>query len=448
MKTAPAPQTKTIAPPRPTPGQAQWQDHELGMFIHFDLNVFMPPGWDHRHYGDWPEPSLFNPVKLDTDQWMEAARAFGAKYAVLTATHGTGFMLWQSDAYPFGVRQSPWRGGRGDVVKDFAASCRRCGIQPGLYSHMCCNGYWKVDHPGLVNEGLGGDPKKQAEYARARAKSLHELWGNYGPMGEIWFDGGVPDKSISGFDAVGILKKHQPDAMIFQGPAATIRWIGNESGVAPYPCWATVSDEKTAKTGEGALPASGDPDGNAWLPGECDVAIRNNTWMWEPDTEDRLFSLDHLMDMYEKSVGRNCNLLLNANPNRDGLIPDADMRRYREFGTGIERRFGEVLSETSGKGKTVELDLKKPAVIDRLIIMEQIAQGERIREYAVAGWMKDQWHPLCRGQSVGHKRIERFDPVEVSKVRLSVAKSAAEPLIRKLAVFRAGGNTRVRNAPA
>ncbi len=438
MKTTHSPKTFPGAVVRPTPGQAQWQDYELGMFIHFDLNVFMRPGWDHRCYGEWPGPEVFNPAKLDTDQWLDAAKAFGAKYAVLTATHGTGFMLWQSDAYPFGVRQSPWRGGKGDVVKDFVASCRRYGIRPGLYSHMCCNGYWRVDHPGVVNEGKGGDPARQADYARARARSLHELWGRYGTLDEIWFDGGVPDPALLGFDAIPILKQYQPDAMVFQGPAATIRWIGNESGVAAYPCWATVSDEASAKNGESAALGSGDPDGAAWLPGECDVAIRDNTWMWTPDTESRLFGVDHLMAMYDKSVGRNCNLLLNANPDRDGLIPECDMRRYREFGAALDRQFGNPLAETVGHGNTVELTLPAPAAIDRAILMERIAEGERIREYALAGWANGHWQPLCRGQSVGHKRIERFAPVEVSKVRLTVTRATAEPLVRKLAVFQAG----------
>lgn len=387
---------------RPTAEQAQWQDYEIGMFFHYDLNVWMKPGWSHRSYEEWP--SVFDPTQLDTDQWMEASQAVGAKYGVLTATHGTGFMLWQSDAYPFGVKQSPWRGGNGDVVRDFVASYRKCDIQPGLYSHMCVNGHWRVDHPGRVNAGKGGDSGRE----------------------------------ITGVDVVGLLKELQPSAVLFQGPTGMpnpIRWVGNERGAASYPCWSTAH-QGSDEDGLTEMDLSGDPDAALWAPAECDVAVRENTWMWEPDTEDRLFSLEHLMDLYYRSVGRNCNLHLNANPNRDGLIPDVDMRRYNEFGAEVRRRFGKSLAETSGEGNAVELTLTKPTVIDHAIVMEQITEGERIREYTIEGWANGRWQPLGKGSCIGHKRIETFEPVTVSEVRLIVTKATAEPVIRRLAVYR------------
>ncbi len=424
---------------RPTPEQSRWQDHEIGLFIHYDLPVFKP-AWNHRDYDNWQPPEIFNPKQLDTDQWMEAARALGARYALLTATHGTGFMLWQSDAYPYGVRQSPWRNGRGDVVRDFVESCGRSGVTPGLYSHMKCNGYWEVDHPGLANRGQGGDPSKQDRYVRARLAAIEELWGNYGPVGEIWFDGGTPDVALTGLDVLPALRRLQPNAMVLNSPAATIRWIGNEKGTASYPCWATVQSVEEATTYEerGMVHRllTGDPDGAAWLPGECDTPVRRGTWMWEPDTEDRLLSVDELMEIYCQSVGRNCNLLLNATPDQRGLIPEPDMRRYRELGTEIRRRFATSLAEATGAGTTTEVSLQRPGLVDHVVIMERIEEGERIRSYSVEGWRSDHWQPLCHGQSVGHKRIERFEPTEVSKVRLRVLRATAEPLIRRFAVFR------------
>ena len=420
--------------PRPTPEQAAWQDLELGMFIHYDMPVFKP-GWDHRQYESRPGPEIFNPKKLDTDQWMEAAKAMGAKYAVLVAKHGSGFMCWQSDLYPYGMKQSPYKGGKGDIVRDFVNSCRKYGIQPGLYAHMGCNGYLEVDNPGLANRGRGGDPAKQARYAKICEGMLNELWGHYGELSEIWFDGGVLDPAKGGPDMLPILRKLQPKAIVFQGPAASIRWIGNEDGVAPYPCWATAPNVRDYNGGGG-------PNERKWLPGECDVPIRNGVWLWLPNTEGRLFSVDQLMDKYYRSVGHNCNLLLNANPDQDGLIPEPDMKRYKEFGDQVRRRFGKSIAETTGNGEVVELAPAQPTRIDHVITMENILEGERVREYVIEGLVGGQWKELCRGTSIGHKKIDKFSPVELSKIRWRSLKAAAEPRIRRLAVFDVRGPVR------
>ncbi len=415
---------------KPTPEQAAWQDMEIGLFIHYDLPVFKP-GWDHRQYETRPGPEIFDPAKLDTEQWMAAAEAIGAKYAVFVAKHGSGFLSWQSDQYPYGMKQSPFQKGRGDLVRDFVASCRKHGIKPGIYASMSTNGYLEVDNPGLVNRGKGGDPAAQARYARICEGLLTELWGSYGPLFEIWFDGGVLDPGQGGPDMLPILKRLQPQAIVFQGPAASIRWIGNEDGVAPYPCWATVPAGRDYNGG-------GAPDGTRWLPGECDVPVRRDTWLWLPDTERKLFTVDELVDKYYRSVGHNCNLLLNANPDPSGLIPEPDMQRYREFGAEVRRRFGTSLAETSGKGAIIELTLKAPTRIDHVVSMEDIRQGERIREYVVEGRMGGGWVELVRGESIGHKKIDRFAPVTVSAVRLRAVRSAARPIIRKLAVYCVG----------
>jgi len=429
--TAPSAEVKLA---RPTPEQAAWQDLELGMFIHYDMPVFKP-GWDHRQYENRPDASSFNPRKLDTDQWMEAAQAMGAKYAVLVAKHGSGFMCWQSDLYPYGMKQSPYRNGQGDIVRDFVHSCQKYGIRPGIYAHMGCNGYLEVDNPGLVNRGKGGDPEKQTRYAKICEGMLTELWGNYGNLMEIWFDGGVLDPAKGGPDMLPILRRLQPNAIVFQGPAATIRWIGNEDGVAPYPCWATVPEVRDYN-------GAGDPNGPKWLPGECDVPIRQGIWMWEPNTESRLYSVDQLMDRYYRSVGRNCNLLLNANPDADGLIPASDVKRYRELGDEIRRRFGASIGETNGNGKVVELALARPARIDQVVTMENILEGERVREYVLEGEAAGQWKELCRGASIGHKKIDRFSPVEVSRIRWRCLQSIAEPRLRRLAAY---GDARVND---
>ncbi len=426
--------------PQPTPAQVAWQDMELGMFVHFDLFTWHPL-YDFRSWQHVPKPDDFQPAKLDTDQWMEAAVGFGAKYAVLTTRHCQGFCLWPTDVkgYTHSVKHTSWGGGKRDVVGDFVNSCRKHGIKPGFYCNMHANEYLEVDNY-LVNRGKGGDPEKQKAYTRYCEQTLTELCTRYGEIFEIWCDGGVKPASEGGPDILPILAEHQPNAVVFQGPPGTphlLRWVGNERGVAPYPCWSTVQ-KGSSEGGVTEKDLSGNADAKLWAPAEVDVPMRKYEWGWKANQDHLVHPLDTLMTMYYESVGHNCNLLLNSNPNTDGLIPDVDMKRYQEFGAEIKRRFGKTLAETSGRGNMVELKLVKPATIDHAIIMEQITEGERIREYALEGWTKDQWQTLCTGSCVGHKRIEKFATVEVSKVRLNVTKSAAEPLIRKLAVLHAG----------
>jgi alpha-L-fucosidase len=423
------------APPKPTLQQAAWQDLEVGLFIHFDIPVFADPSYDWRSRRVL-EANLYQPARLDTDQWMEAARGLGAKYAVFVAKHCTGFLSWQSDVYPYGVKQSSWRDGKGDVVRDFVTSCRKAGIEPGLYCSVSANGYLGVDS-GLTDWGAGTNAAKQAEYVRVAERMTTELWSQYGTLNYVWFDGGALPPDKGGPDLVPILKKYQPQAVAFQGPenlsAGLTRWVGNENGVSGYPSWATV--EKLNENG------SGHSDGSYWQPGECDVPLRGNLWFWIPNTEDRIRSLENLMDIYYASVGRNCNLILNANIDREGRVPEADLKRFKEFGAEIQRRFGRSIAEIHGTGAVVSLPLSEPKVIDHVILMEQITEGERIREYVVEGLVDGVWKTLCSGQSVGHKRIQRFEPATVSQVRVRTTKSIAEPILRKLAVYHVGQTT-------
>ncbi len=416
--------------PKPTPEQAAWQDAELGLMICLDLITFSDlhePEWQKAGHLD---PNLYNPAQLNTDQWMEVAKSMGATYTVFVAKWCTGHLQWQTDLYPYGVKQSSWRDGKGDVVRDYIESSRKYGIKPGIYASVTANAYWEVSNPGLVGWGKGGDDAKQAEYTRTCETMLTELWGNYGPLFEIWFDGGALPPDKGGPDLIPILKKLQPGAIVFQGPAASIRWVGNENGVAGYPCWATVAANEAA--------GDGDPEGRIWQPAECDVPLRNHEWFWNPNEEDKIYSLDTLVDMYYKSVGRNCNMIVGVTPDRTGLIPEADARRAAEFGAEIKRRFGKCIAETEGDGETVELDLKAPTVIDHAILMERTTEGERVRNYLLEGLKGAEWTTLAGGRSIGHKRIERFEPIEVTKVRLRSLAFVAEPKIRKLAVYRAG----------
>ena len=419
---------------RPTPEQAAWQDLELGLFYHFDISVFTD-----GNEGDWKrqghlDPNLYNPAKLNTDQWLEAAKAMGAGYTVFVAKHCTGFIAWQSDAYPYGVRQSKWRDGKGDVVADYIASCRKYAIQPGLYCSMPANAYCDVFGNCTVKGITGPSDPRQLEYRRRAHRLVTELWGNYGPLAYIWFDGGTLPPDQGGPDLVPILKRLQPHAVTFQGPpdnpAGNTRWPGNERGMTGNPSWSTVARANDS--------GAGDPHGKIWQPGECDAPLRNHAWFWHPNQESKIRSVDELVEMYYGSVGRGCNLILNGNIDRDGLVPEADLKRLKEFGDEIRRRFGKSIAETSGRGNAVELVLARPTVIDNVVVMEQITEGQRVRQYVIEGLVGERCTELARGQSIGHKRIERFQPTEVTKIRLRVTEAAAEPMIRRLAVFHVG----------
>jgi alpha-L-fucosidase len=424
----------------PTQSHLAWQDLEFGMFYHFDIPIYKP-GWDWRSWQDLPSPDLYQPSKLNTDQWLEAACACGAKYAVFVAKHCSGFCQWQTDIYPYGVKQSSWRNGRGDVVEDFVNSCHKYNIKPGIYASVSANSFLEVENPGIVNRGKGGNAEKQKNYVQICEQMMIELLSRYGELFEIWFDGGAIPVEQGGPDLIPIISKYQPQAIVFQGPPGTrnlIRWAGNERGIAPYPCWSTTN----AGTSEGGTVEKkypGDPNGNIWAPAECDVPVRRDQWYWTAGGESELYSLDELMNMYYCSVGRNSNLLLNANPGPDGLIPKADMKRYIEFGKEIKRRFSSPLLTIEDQlGEQIELDFGKPEKVNHIIIMEDIADGgEQILEYRIEGLQENgEWQILNTGESVGHKRIQRFATVTVPKIRLNITKVKSHlPRIRHLSAY-------------
>ena len=431
--------------PTPLLRQSKWQDFELGLVYHFDLDVYMPGGHHHeRSRREKLDVNLYNPARLDTDQWLEAARAMGCRYTILTATHHQGFLQWQSDAYPFGLKQAKWRDGKADIVKDFVESCRKYGIAPGLYIGIRFNAYWQV-YNYKVNGGKGGDPALHARYMRVCEQIVEELCSRYGPLCEIWFDGGVITPQQGGPDVLPIVEKHQPNAVFYHSlDRAEHRWAGSETGTTGYPCFSTMptvasqirahADQKKRVT----LLKHGDPDGKVWCPAMADAPIREHDWLWVPDSEHKLQPLEKLVQMYYYSVGRNANLIIGAVPDTDGLIPEADYKRYAEFGSEIRRRFSSPIARTRGHGANIELKLKQPAVFDHIVIMEDITSGERVREYVVEAFIPGSgWQNVCEGVSIGHKRIQQFKSLKAAGIRLRVTKSVAEPIIREMAVYNA-----------
>ena len=426
---------------KPNKVQQDWAEAEIGVLLHLDMPVFHPE-YNHREYGTHPDPATFNPTELNTDQWLETAAKLGAKYAVLTAKHGSGFTLWPTSTHDYNISRSPWKDGKGDIVKDFVNSCHKYGIKPGIYANMATNGYLWVDNPGLVQPG---SPITQKQYSDIIMRQLTELWGNYGPLFEVWFDGGILSPAQGGADVRSLIKKLQPEAIAFQGPYGyenLIRWVGNEVGTAPDPCWATADSTTNSDGVKVVTGLNGRPDAPFWCPGESDFTLRRQSafgggWMWHEGQDDMLYSIEELMDKYETSVGRNTNMLLGLVIDNRGLIPDADVKQAEKYGEAIRQRYGTPCAETSGKGSQLELNLKTPTVVDRVIIQEEISEGERVLAWHLEGVLTDgSIVKLCDGTNIGHKRIARFDPVEVSSLRFVIDSYKAEPLIRRFAVFR------------
>lgn len=403
---------------KPTPEQAAWQDAEIGMFIHFAPNTWQDKEGDER---TTPLDQI-NPAALDTDQWVRVAESMGAKYIVFVAKHIGGFCMWPTDTTEYGIKNTAWRGGKGDVLGDLSKSCQARGMKLGVYLSP------RDDTIGVDTGGKCKTPELQAKYDPIYRQQLTEVLSRYGEMFEVWFDG-------SNIIEVGdILKQYAPKAAIFQGKYATIRWVGNEDGFAPDPAWNAVSKEAWQR---GATAADGDPHGEVWLPNECDARTRSD-WFWSSRNAGTLKSVEQLMEMYYRSVGHGAVLLLNATPDTSGLIPEADAKRIAEFGAEIQRRFGKSLAETSGEGTTIDLPLEKPAKVDHIILMENILEGERVREYLVEGRSGGSWKELSRGAAIGHKKIDRCKGMEVDGIRLTIRKSDGAPQVRKLAVYCAG----------
>lgn len=394
------------------------------MFVCLD-----PCTWQGREYDNHSTPlSAINPRQLDTDQWCRAAKLWGAKEILFVAKHTGGFCWWQTETTKYGIKDTAWKAGQGDVVAELSASCRKHGLNLGIYVYP---GDDTWDAP-MGSGGRTKDPSKQEAYNRVFRQQMTEVLTRYGKITEVWFDGSCV------IDVSDLLKQHAADGVIFQGPQATIRWPGTESGRLPDPAWNSLP-AKDLLTGVATV-AQSNPDGDAWAPLEADTTLYNHNWFWAADNEKKRKSLDELMDIYYKSAGRGGVLLLNSTPNTNGLIPADDLKLYEAFGQEIERRFSRPVAEITGRrGTVVELALPRPALINHVVLMEDYREGERIREYAVDGLSEGQWKELSQGTSVGRKKIDRFRPEQVSRLRLRVTKSAAEPIIRRLAVFQIEG---------
>ncbi|SBW03100.1 alpha-L-fucosidase [uncultured Dysgonomonas sp.] len=445
----------------PTEQQLKWQELEYYMFIHFGPNTFTDVEW-----GDGKEsPEVFNPTNLNTDQWAATAKAAGMKAIIITAKHHDGFCLWPSEYSTHTVRESKWKDGKGDILKDLAESCKKYGLLLGVYLSP-----WDQNHPAY----------NTPEYNQIFANTLNEVHSNYGDIFEQWFDGANDGTSKQVYDwdlfHKTVFEKH-PHAIIFSDVGPGCRWVGNERGYAGETNWSMINAEgytPGANAPDIKTLNEGLPDGKDWIPAEVDVSIRPG-WFYSPATDDKVKSVSHLMDIYYSSVGRNGNLLLNVPPDRRGQIHANDSIRLMEFKEAREKALKINLakdvkataSNTRGnsdkystsnlfdgdkstywatddgiKTASIEVDFGKTVVFNRILLQEYIALGQRIAEFDVKYWNdKEQiWNDLTSATTIGYKRILCTPQVSSSKIKIDISKSLAEPLLNNLEVYNAPEN--------
>lgn len=386
------------------------------MFIHFGVNTF-----SDREWGDGKElPSSFAPSKLDARQWARTAKRAGFRAMILTAKHHDGFCLWPTRTTTHSVAASPFRGGAGDVVREFVDACRAEGLRPGLYLSP-----WDRNHPTYGDSDAYND---------VYIGQLTELLSNYGPLAEVWFDGANgegPNGRRQVYDwprTWAAVKRLQPDAVVFSDAGPDVRWGGNESGVAGDPNWSTVDPAKVpvpGASGPGVIEAlqHGDPDGAVWRPAESDTSIRPG-WFYHPAEDSRVKTAEQLANLYLRSVGRNSKLLLNVPPTPDGLLHDTDVHRLTGMREQLSAWFATDLvnrDSTSLDGLVREVALRRPLPVAFVRLSEDIARGQQVARYRVEGFDGTRWVGLSEGTTVGYAKIDRVvESAAVTRVRLTI----------------------------
>jgi alpha-L-fucosidase len=413
------------ARPRPSAAQLAWQRDELALFLHFGVNTFTD-----REWGDGREdPSIFSPSALDARQWARSARTAGARALILTAKHHDGFCMWPTRTTTHSVAASPWRSGKGDVVREFVDACHAEGLKAGLYLSP-----WDRNNPAY-----GDSPKYNDLYC----DQLTELLTRYGPIAEVWFDGANgegPNGKKQVYDwprFFGLVRKLQPNAVMFSDAGPDVRWCGNEKGVAGDPNWSMVNPTAVPFPGVDAPGVTdalqhGDRDGTVWRPAEVDVSIRPG-WFYHPAEDEKVRTVDDLKGLYFSSVGHNGKLLLNVPPTRDGLLHSTDVARLAGFRARLTSLFEHDLardarrrfSPTGPRSAELTLDLPRTANVGIARLEENVTRGQNVARYTLYGAADREWKILSRGSTIGYTKLDSFEPVPVRRVRLAVEDALA-----------------------
>lgn len=410
------------AQPKPTKAQLAWHDMEFYLFAHFGPNTFTGKEWGH---GDEPE-EIFNPANLDCEQWCRVAKASGAKGIIITAKHHDGFCLWPSAYSTHTVRESKWKNGKGDVLKELSEACKKYGLKFGVYISP-----WDRNHPDYGTE----------KYNDVFVSMMKELFTNYGPIWELWWDGANgegPNGKKQVYDwhrFKETVKRLSPSTVVFSDVGPHIRWAGNEQGIAGETNW-NMLDTTGFTPGAGApstgILNKGNMNGKAWIPAECDVSIRPG-WFYHANENDKVKTSRQLLELYLKSVGRGANLLLNVPPDNRGLIRPEDSASLVGFKQLRDEKVGKKLQRITVPGVikihsfavkgTGEYDADQPQLINAVVLKEDISRGQFISSFTIALYKEDKWIQAVQGTTIGHKRILTFDPVEVGRIDLFIEKT-------------------------
>jgi alpha-L-fucosidase len=435
--------------PIPTAAQLQWQNAELAALVCWDLHAldgkfYVQSGARITPVEDY---NIFNPQNYDMDQWIKSLKDGGFKIAILTVSHETGFFLHQSDATPYCMKALKWQDGKGDILRDFKTSCEKYGILPGVYIGIRWNSFYGIHDFKVNGEGTFAE-NRQMHYNTIIERIVKEIFTRYGEWAMVWFDGGAHGPEQGGPDVLSAFEKYQPNCLFYHNlQRADMRWGGSESGTVPYPSWGTCayraigageSAKKEIAENNFALLKTGDPDGKYYMPAMSDAPLRGNgghDWFWEPSREHTIFPLEILVEKYYNSVGHNTTLILGVTPGPDGLMPEPDVHRLKEFGDEINRRFSNPLASTSGNGDKITLKLVKKQKVNQIVLMENITKGERVRKFILEGKTKKGWQTIFEGSCIGHKFIHRFEEMEISEVRLRIPESKGEPQLSDVSVY-------------
>lgn len=453
----------------PSAKQLRWQQLELTAFFHFGINTFTGTEWGTGK----EDPKLFNPTKLDADQWVRTAKEAGFKQVILTAKHHDGFCLWPTKTTKQSVESSPWKNGKGDVVAEVAAACKKYKIGFGVYLSP-----WDMNSPVYGTDS----------YNDLFIDQLTELLTKYGKVDEVWFDGANgegPNGKKQEYDFnrwYAHIRKLQPQAVIaIMGP--DVRWVGTETGYGRETEWSVLPANNLDQSSVSAdsqkdinIKPSGflkgqdigsrdnlkDAKGLVWYPAETDVSIRPG-WFYHEKEDSKVKTPEKLLDIYYSSVGRNGVLLLNIPPNKEGLIADSDIKSLQELTRLRTETFKKNLAKgasivsangknpkamldgkystswtTKGSDSTavIEMNLSRAETFDVLALQENITVGQRIEKFVFEYWDGKDWKEAARGTTIGYKRLMRFEPVKAARVRLRIEQSRLNPTISEFGLHK------------
>ncbi|MGV8094745.1 MAG: alpha-L-fucosidase [Mangrovibacterium sp.] len=460
-----------VAPPEaigPVPDERQvgWHEMEQNAFIHFTMNTFTDKEWG---YGD-ESPELFNPTDFDADQWVSVLNETGFKGVILTCKHHDGFCLWPTAYTEHSVKNTPFMEGKGDIVKAVSDACRKYGLKFGVYLSP-----WDRNRADYA----------QPSYIEYYRNQLKELFTNYGPVFEMWFDGANGGDGYYGgarekrqidrqtyYDwpaTLDLVSSMQPQVVFFSDAGPDIRWCGNERGVMGETNWNTISVDTlyAGKSGITELLNTGSEDGNKWVPGEVDTSIRPG-WFYHAKEDSLVKTSEKLFDIYLTSVGRGSNLLLNIPPDRRGKFHENDVQALRGFKAILDSTFATNLalganvkaSEVRGNSSNyaaqlvvdgdkntywttndetytgnLEIDLGEEKTIKFVQIQEYIQLGQRVKAFTVEAWKENSWQKVAEGTTIGYKRILKTEPFTTSKVKISITESKACPVISSVSLY-------------